>query len=297
MLLAILAFTMVTFHSCKKEVTVDFFFSVDVYTVTFTSQATNADTYAWDFGDGNTSTEPNPVHTYASVGEYMVTLTATGKDGSASVTKTVATASFEEMLTGGSSKTWVLKQTYTAAKDGAGPTTTDFVLTIPTIDNVLGVFGLGVEYDNEYTFFSDGSYQVDSKNDSVLAAILWGVVTHGAENIVPSTDYGSLPLCKAPYTEPTNATWSIVTDDLTVDCATEDPTNPDVINEETLTWSGKNRLEFTNGGFIGYQDFRGEVFIKEMTPDVLHCAIFLVPNEAYIPKPSMFVHITFVPKP
>jgi len=33
--------------------------------------------FAWDFGDGNKSTEQNPVHTYAKVGEYTATLTVT----------------------------------------------------------------------------------------------------------------------------------------------------------------------------------------------------------------------------
>ena len=32
-------------------------------------------TYAWDFGDGNTSTDPNPVHNYAADGTYTVCLT------------------------------------------------------------------------------------------------------------------------------------------------------------------------------------------------------------------------------
>ena len=35
----------------------------------------------WDFGDGNTSTARNPVHTYATVGEYTVILTATNSWG------------------------------------------------------------------------------------------------------------------------------------------------------------------------------------------------------------------------
>ena len=34
-------------------------------------------TFAWDFGDGNKSTEQNPVHTYERVGEYTATLTVT----------------------------------------------------------------------------------------------------------------------------------------------------------------------------------------------------------------------------
>lgn len=33
--------------------------------------------FAWDFGDGNKSTEQNPAHTYDKVGEYTATLTVT----------------------------------------------------------------------------------------------------------------------------------------------------------------------------------------------------------------------------
>lgn len=38
-------------------------------------------TFAWDFGDGNKSTEQNPVHTYDKVGEYTATLTVTDQKG------------------------------------------------------------------------------------------------------------------------------------------------------------------------------------------------------------------------
>ena len=42
----------------------------------------------WDFGDGETSTEENPIHTYHKPGMYSVTLTATDEKGeSDSVTK------------------------------------------------------------------------------------------------------------------------------------------------------------------------------------------------------------------
>ncbi|SMO37601.1 gliding motility-associated C-terminal domain-containing protein [Saccharicrinis carchari] len=44
-------------------------------------------TYLWDFGDGNTSTEPNPHYTYTSVGRYTVSLTVTDGDNSQSLTK------------------------------------------------------------------------------------------------------------------------------------------------------------------------------------------------------------------
>jgi len=39
-------------------------------------------TYLWDFGDGGTSTEKDPVHQYTAVGIYMVKLTATNAYGS-----------------------------------------------------------------------------------------------------------------------------------------------------------------------------------------------------------------------
>ena len=34
-------------------------------------------TFKWEFGDGGTSTEQNPVHNYEKVGEYTATLTVT----------------------------------------------------------------------------------------------------------------------------------------------------------------------------------------------------------------------------
>ena len=54
--------------------------------VTFSSAGTedpdgDALTYAWDFGDGGTSAEANPVHSYKKNGTYTATLTATDASG------------------------------------------------------------------------------------------------------------------------------------------------------------------------------------------------------------------------
>ena len=67
----------------------DFSFTVNGNTASFTNSSSNATSYEWDFGDGSTSTEENPTHTYATNGTYEVTLTATNDCGPSSVTQNV----------------------------------------------------------------------------------------------------------------------------------------------------------------------------------------------------------------
>ncbi|MCW5899875.1 MAG: PKD domain-containing protein [Flavobacteriales bacterium] len=57
--------------------------------VQFTGTATANATFLWDFGDGTTSTEAEPEHTYTLPGIYTVTLTATLGDCSTSISTTV----------------------------------------------------------------------------------------------------------------------------------------------------------------------------------------------------------------
>ncbi|HEY3363391.1 MAG TPA: PKD domain-containing protein [Methanosarcina sp.] len=52
--------------------------------VQFTDSSQNATEWNWDFGDGETSTDENPTHTYSAAGNYTVTLTASNEMGSAS---------------------------------------------------------------------------------------------------------------------------------------------------------------------------------------------------------------------
>ncbi len=63
--------------------------------VTFTNTSQDATSYAWDFGDGGSATDANPVHTYAVSGIYTVSLTATNANGT-------STASQELTITSGS---------------------------------------------------------------------------------------------------------------------------------------------------------------------------------------------------
>ncbi|AEH60073.1 S-layer-related duplication domain protein [Methanosalsum zhilinae DSM 4017] len=66
-------------------------------TVTFTDQSEYAVNYLWDFGDGTTSTDPSPTHTYEEIGTYTVTLTVTNDVGEDSAERTI-TVTEEEIL-------------------------------------------------------------------------------------------------------------------------------------------------------------------------------------------------------
>ena len=72
----------------------DFIFEIDDLQADFISQVLNGDSFFWDFGDGATSTEKNPVHLYIDYGDYDVTLVASNVFGADSVTKTVSLCEF-----------------------------------------------------------------------------------------------------------------------------------------------------------------------------------------------------------
>jgi PKD repeat protein len=72
---------------------VDFAFQANGFTVVFADQSTGSPTsWSWDFGDGGTSSQKNPSHTYAKAGTYAVVLTAANAAGSGSKTKLVTVA-------------------------------------------------------------------------------------------------------------------------------------------------------------------------------------------------------------
>jgi serine protease len=90
----------------------DFTFAANRLAVQFTDASSDTGcsggaiaSYAWDFGDGATSTAQNPSHTYAAAGTYNVTLTVTDSDGltdsetkAVTVTRPTAVLSIERIL-------------------------------------------------------------------------------------------------------------------------------------------------------------------------------------------------------
>jgi PKD repeat protein len=66
------------------------------FTVQFLNNSTNASSYSWNFGDGNTSTSANPSHTYATGGDFTVVLTATNGDCSNTFTINLTSVAVSE---------------------------------------------------------------------------------------------------------------------------------------------------------------------------------------------------------
>ena len=56
-----------------------FTFELNGLTATFFNLSTNATDFTWNFGDGTTSNEENPVHTFPAPGNYDVTLNASNQ--------------------------------------------------------------------------------------------------------------------------------------------------------------------------------------------------------------------------
>ena len=127
-------------------------------TVTFSDASNGAPSaWAWDFGDGATSTEQNPTHSYGSVGEYDVSLTVTREAG----TDTVIKAGYVRVLE-------PLEIVGFTASDTVGPAplTTSFAATLSGNQEEISYlwdFGDGsgsTEASPLHTYFAPGVYDV-----------------------------------------------------------------------------------------------------------------------------------------
>jgi PKD repeat protein len=173
------------FSSCKKDTPAaapDPLYTVDIqgFDVTFTNQTTGASTYSWDFGDGTTSTEESPTHTYPSKGKFVPTLTATSSAG------TTAEASTVLFISKGSS----VKLDDNSLTDW-DTVATNIVLAGPVSGNFIKA---KYDYDGNYVYFyfeqnttkADGNIYdlyIDVDND-MSTGLLTGEIPNGAYEVL-----------------------------------------------------------------------------------------------------------------
>ena len=280
------------FLTCSKDEDnsplADFQFLVEGTQVTFNGTVANATGIAWDFGDGATSSEEDPVYAYAAAGEYTVIMTVTGPNGSFSETKTVTIEeSIEILLTGGQAKiggkSWRLKKAYTSGKEGAGPVDNRLNLFLPAFDNLLSEVGLGSAYEDTFTFVHDGTYKVDNKDGQSLMGLVYAMVERGDDIRAVSYDPTSVPLANVIYTPVTNATWEISEADFSVTSLTE-------MGPVQVTF--KNKTQLILGEYLGFKDKNVLVILKEITSKSMNVALGIHTEGSMHELPTLLFHLS-----
>jgi PKD repeat protein len=134
--------------------------AVDKLDVAFDgSQSSDTDgsivSYAWDFGDGGTSTEQKPDHTYATVGDFTVKLTVTDNDGATNtVSHTVATVANADPVAAFTSNVNKLKVSF----DGSSSSDSDGTIASYAWD--FGDGGTSTEQKPDHTYATVGDFTV-----------------------------------------------------------------------------------------------------------------------------------------
>ena len=170
----------------------EFISSVNGLVVNFTDDSRDPDAdgtiqaWSWNFGDGNTSTQRNPSHTYASAGTYNVTLTVTDNHSVIdSITHGVTTTSPNTPPTANFTFTTTnLTASFT-------DTSTDPDGTIVSWSWNFGDSGTSTQRNPSHTYASAGTYPVtltvtddDGATDSETKS-----VTVTAPNIPPTANF------------------------------------------------------------------------------------------------------------
>lgn len=103
-------------------------------TISFSSCSQNANTFLWNFDDGETSDEKNPTHAYGESGTYDVTLTVDGAGGSSTITKSITVEHTADNYVGSYSTSEVC----TGGNDNYTSTVTKISSTSIAINNFYG---------------------------------------------------------------------------------------------------------------------------------------------------------------
>ena len=296
-----IALLSLTFFQCDSNdddeinsPTADFQFLVEGALVTFNGKVSDdTSSFTWDFGDGSTSNEEDPVYAFAAAGNFEVSLTATSPNGSFVETKTVTILpSFEILLTGGPAKpegkSWRLTAVYTPGIEGASGVENSLSIFQPSIPNLLDAVGLGASYDDSFTFVHDGSYKINNVDGNSLMAIVYASFERGADIREPSWDSGLVPLANVLYTPATNATWSISDDDFSVTA-----TDPISGAPYQADFSGHRRI--ITDDYFGFKDNNGFVIIKDITENTMNVALSIgaVPHPDLYTFPTLMFHLSF----
>ena len=286
----------VLWSSCNKEeerptfpISATIFHSIAGKQVAYTALTHSAVSWNWQFGDGQTSTDQNPVHVYAKGGYYKAILTATDMAGNKAA-DTISLAldlSAINYLTGNQNepgykgKTWRLTTNHTINTDylgncDAGLTTADGTPK-PLPNGVFGQLGFGDVYKDEFTFFYDGTYVHNNSKSggSSFSALLYQMVLNGGKDVtnIAGKDYG---MCMAKYTPETGAKFTLV--------EKENLTVASVYGAGgQLTFSNVSTLNFTGTEFVGFRDVQRKIIVNKINDTSMQLIMFMAAGQKYFP--------------
>lgn len=291
----------VSFHSCEDDadkpvfpLSAVIFHSIDGKQVAFTALTHSAVSWAWDFGDGNTSTEKDPVYVYEEGGYYVATLTAKDENGTTATSKVklaidlppYALLTGDHTAEGYSGKTWRLAQSH-SLYDKIVNSDANFSLLdedIPILPaGAFSVYvGLPEAYNDEFTFHYDGSYTHDTKDGSSFGGIVYAMVMQqfGQTTITKTGGeavFGQDAFALSTYTPGSDATFTLTESENFVI-----PTIPDFATGvqppgiPVVTYPGVMTIDFPgSAAFIGVRDFHRKVIVQEITNTSMRLVMFL----------------------
>ena len=285
----LLSMMVLFFPSCSSEGPGDdmplsalIFHSLDGKQAAFTALTHSAVSWEWDFGDGSSSNEKDPVHMYGEGGYYVAKLTAKDKSGNSVTTQVnlavaltpYALLTGDHTAEGYKGKTWKLTTNHSSAGDYLA--NADAGLSVvkgtpkPLPDGIFNSeFLMGDVYKDEFTFHYDGSYQHDVKEDGgALSGLVYEMVSTGGAGIINANgqQYG---LCIAKYTPQSGATFTFnEKEDFTFSSVYAPPTYSIVFND-VMT------LDFSGTEFIGIRDFQRKVMVKSITDTRMQLVLFI----------------------
>jgi len=146
--------------------------------VAFTNTSISSTAWRWDFGDNNTSTEQNPVHTYAQSGNYNVTLTAYSEVYSADV----LTKNINVIVTALSNKNEIIPNTTTLFQNYPNPFNPETIISWQLVEGcyvtlkIYDSFGRTVETIVNQ-FQSAGSHKVTWQPKNLSSGIYFYKLT------------------------------------------------------------------------------------------------------------------------
>ncbi|AFD00439.1 PKD repeat-containing protein [Methanocella conradii HZ254] len=152
-------------------------------TVQFTDMSIGATSWLWSFGDGNTSTEQNPAHTYYVAGNYTVSLTVANAGGADTVTKS-------DFINATDRPVFYI---YHASLAGAVDDKPSFEIVAEALPRGLRSYQLNLSIETDIASIEEVTYPTwatvnnTSSDGSVFTLKATGVVGVGATNVILAT--------------------------------------------------------------------------------------------------------------